>query len=196
MEYLNKSRIEAVFHLLGERLQSENLGPFRLVICGGASLISMSLISRATSDVDIVALMGEENKLISPDPLPHALVKNAEIVAEDLGLDEHWLNTGPKDLFQMGLPEGFLQRLTKREYGTNLTVYFAGRLDQIHFKVYAAADQGPGKHLTDLQSLNPTSIELEQAAKWAKTHDVSEAFHNTLRSMFIEMGHENVARRI
>lgn len=196
MQYLEKTQIDAVFRLLGERLQSDNLGPFRIVICGGASLISMSLVSRATSDVDVVALMSEENLLISPDPLPQDLEETAKIVADDMDLDEHWLNTGPKDIFQMGLPEGFLQRLIERKHGSHLSVYFASRLDQIHFKVYAAVDQGPGKHLTDLQSLDPTDIELEQAVKWVITHNTSEAFHSTLKTMLVQIGYEDVAGRI
>jgi hypothetical protein len=196
MKHLGEAQIEAAFKLLGERLHSESLGSFRLVICGGASLISMSLISRATRDVDVVALMTEENALVSPDPIPDDLARMARIVAEDLDLDENWLNTGPKDIFHMGLPEGFSQRLTRRDYGANLTVFFSGRLDQIHFKVYAAADQGAGKHLADLLSLNPTDLELEQAAKWTLTHDVSKDFHNTLKDMFMRIGRENVAERI
>jgi len=196
MKRLEKTQIEEALVLLGEHLRSGNLGPFRLVVCGGAGLIAMSLISRATRDVDIIALMSEENELISPEPIPQDLAQMARIVSEDLDLDEHWLNTGPKDIFQMGLPEGFVQRLTKRDYGTALTIYFSGRLDQIHFKVYAAADQGPGKHLADLLSLNPTDIELEQAAKWALTHDISEGFHMTLIEMFIKIGREDVAGRI
>lgn len=196
MNNLQRTQIETAFTLLGERLQSEKLGPFRLVVCGGASLIAMSLISRATRDVDIVALIDEKNNLISPEPIPPDLANMAKVVADDLDLDENWLNTGPKDIFKFGLPDGFLQRLTKKEYGTSLVVYFSGRLDQVYFKVYAAADQGPGKHLTDLLHLEPTDMELEEAANWAMTHDISETFRSTLRDMFIKIGHENAARRL
>jgi carotenoid cleavage dioxygenase-like enzyme len=55
---------------------------------------------------------------------------------------------------------------------------------------------GPGKHLADLLSLDPTDIELEQAAKWALTHDISEGFHTTLNEIFIKIGRDDVAGRI
>ena len=42
-----------------------------------------------------------------------------------------------------------------------LTIHFAGRLDQICFKLYAAVDQGPtSKHFADLNRLEPTHNEL------------------------------------
>jgi len=34
-------------------------------------------------------------------------------------------------------------------------------------------DQGAGKHFDDLIALKPTSDELENAARWTMTHDVS-----------------------
>ena len=70
-----------------------------------------------------------------------------------MGLVDNWLNNGPSrdegGLFQMGLPVGFAERLKERVYGLRLTVYFAGRLDQIHFRLYAATDRG-GVHIDDL----------------------------------------------
>jgi hypothetical protein len=83
-----------------------------------------------------------------------------------------WLNAGPASLLDLGLPEGFLQRAQRRSYGEALTVLFASRTDQIHFKLYAAVDQGAGWHFADLQALEPTEPEL-QAARWSRTHDPS-----------------------
>ena len=200
MEALDRTQIERALGLLGEHLQDENLGPFRLVVCGGASLISLSLVSRTTKDVDIIALLDERDQLVSPDPLPPALLRMAKIVAEDLDLDERWLNNEPSrsagGIFQMGLPDGLAGRLTARDYGRNLTVHFVSRLDQIYFKVYSAADRGAGRHLSDLLGLKPTEEELEQAARWSMTHDTSEEYRITLRSMFEQLGYDNVAKRI
>jgi len=42
---------------------------------------------------------------------------------------------GPSSLLDFGLPEGFVARLKTRAYGDALTVHFASRLDQIHFKL-------------------------------------------------------------
>ena len=60
------------------------------------------------------------------------------------------MNPGPTDLIRFGLPDGFRARLETRSYGA-LTVRFAGRLDQIHFKLFAMVDQGAGRHETDLR---------------------------------------------
>jgi hypothetical protein len=137
--------------------------------------------------------------LVDPEPLPAHLLEAAAQVARGLGLNENWLNNHPSEgeggLFQMGLPIGLADRLTERVYGPRLSVYFIGRLDQIHFKL-AAADQRDPVHLADLRALNPTDEELVMAARWAMTHDVSEPFREDLRSLLKELGHESAAKNI
>lgn len=187
--------------MLGERLTLEDAGPYGLVVCGGAALICCGLISRNTThDVDIVAMKGKESDFVSPDPLPDELLRMALQVAEDLDLPETWLNNGPSresgGLYQLGLPEGIGQRLTRREFGKHLTVYFVGRIDQIFFKVFAAVDSGPGRHVDDLMELNPLPDEMEKAALWAMTHDNSSGFREVLISMLCQMGFRDIAERI
>jgi hypothetical protein len=197
---INRDALNQALTLLAGRLDIARSEPVRLVVCGGSALIAMGLRQRTTRDVDVVAMMDASNKLVSPDPLPDFLLTAAEQVARDLGLFEGWLNNGPSrgegGLFQMGLPAGFVDRLTKKEYGSRLTVHFIGRLDQIHFKLYAAADQRDGTHLNDLKALNPSSAELEAAARWAITHDVSEGFKMILKELLTQLGHESVAKNI
>jgi hypothetical protein len=127
-------------------------------------------------------------------------VEAATQVGRDLGLGSNWLNNGPSSgeggLFQMGLPFGFASRLSRHHFGPRLTVYFIGRLDQIHFKLYAAADQRDPTHIEDLRALQPTDAELEAAARWAMTHDVSAGFREILQQLLKEMGHESVAHII
>lgn len=63
-------------------------------------------------------------------------------------------------MLDFGLPEGFEQRTTTRRFG-GLALHLAGRKDQIFFKLYANADQGPGsKHAVDLVKLKPSPLEL------------------------------------
>ena len=201
MNKLDSEKIEQALQLLGERLALANVGPYSLVVCGGAALISCGLISRMTThDVDIVAIMNVETELVSPDPLPDGLLRVASQVAEDLDLPETWLNNDPSrepgGLYQLGLPEGIEERLTQRNFGKHLTVYFVGRIDQIYFKVFAAVDSGPGRYVDDLFELNPSPNEIEKAALWAMTHDRSEEFRAVLVSMLRQMGFEDVAKRI
>ena len=63
-------------------------------------------------------------------------------------------------------------------YFDTLTIRLVSRLDQIHFKVYAAADVWPlkTKHFQDLIVLKPTNDELRQASRWCQTHDHSVGF--------------------
>jgi len=75
-----------------------------------------------------------------------------------------------------------------RTYGNHLTVHFASRFDQVHFKLYAAVDAGPGKHSQDLEALAPASEELLQAARWTRTHDPSPGFEDVLRRVLAHYG--------
>lgn len=197
---LKKESLEGAFKLLSGRLDLMQAETVRLVVCGGSALIATGLRQRTTHDVDVVALMNAAGELISPAPLPSFLLEAAAQVARDLGLDANWLNNGPSrddgGLFQMGLPAGFAGRLSERVFGPRLTVYFIGRLDQIHFKLYAAADQRDQTHMEDLRALKPTDAELEAAARWAMTHDVSESFRWVLQELLKEMGHESAAKNI
>jgi hypothetical protein len=197
---ISHDNVDQALSLLAGRLDLAQTDPVRLVICGGSALIAMSLRRRTTRDMDVVALLSAAQEPISPDPLPDFLLRAADQVARDLGLFEGWLNNGPSrgegGLFQMGLPEGFVGRLTEKKYGPRLAVYFIGRLDQIHFKLYAAVDQRDGTHLNDLKALHPTAAELEAAARWAMTHDVSEGFKMVLKELLTQLGHESVAERI
>jgi hypothetical protein len=68
----------------------------------------------------------------------------------------------------------------------------ASRFDQVHFKLYAAVDQGPdSKHADDLRRLRPTVEELEAAAAWCRQHDPSGAFAEQLAQASEYFGRED-----
>jgi hypothetical protein len=161
-----------------------------LVVIGGSALLALGLVDRTTRDVDVVAIR-RGSRLVRPDPLPEALLEAARRVALDFALPPDWLNTGPSSLLDFGLPLGFESRLARRDYGSFLTVWLASRLDQIHFKLYALADQGPGKHEQDLRALDPSRGELLAAARWAITHDPSPAFREELLGALAFLGLED-----
>ncbi len=96
----------------------------------------------------------------------------------------------------MGLPEGLIKRLTWKKFGDNLSVGFIDRIDQIHFKLYAAVDQRGSYHADDLQQLTPTDEELLQAARWTGGHDPSDGFMQNLAWFLKEFGHEHLIGRI
>ena len=186
--------LERALSLLESRIRILDNKPLDIVVCGGSALIATNLVSRTTRDVDILALKNDKG-LYDPDPLPAYLIEAAAVVAKTINLPEDWLNTGPADLFRMGLPEGFEKRLLRKSYGTHLSINFIGRIDQIHFKLYASVDRG-GYHIDDLLQLHPTEEELIKAAMWSQTHDVSEAYTMLLKELLTELGYGIAAERI
>lgn len=194
---MDSAMLDRALFLLDARLRKARAEPQQIVVCGGAALILAGMVPRTTSDVDIVALM-RTGKLVTPDPLPECLETAAKEVAAIVGSEPDWLNNlpgrGEGGLYQMGLPEGFADRLQQKDYGTHLKVWFINRFDQIHFKLYAAVDRG-GYHVEDLRALGPTADDLLAAARWCVTHDVSPEFRELLQSFLKEFGHGEVAER-
>ena len=118
MSNINKESLENIFRMLAARLESSQVCPQRLVVCGGAALIATGLLSRTTTDVDIVALVSEQGELVSPVPLPELLVIGAKEVAAIISLPQNWLNNGPSanegGLFQMDCRRGCKTGFTKK----------------------------------------------------------------------------------
>jgi hypothetical protein len=158
-----------------------------IVVIGGSALTALGLVRRATRDVDLVAI-AEGGQLLPASPLPAALREARDRVARDFDLDPNWLNAGPTDLLKWGLPEGFMNRVVTRRYGDALTVHFASRFDQIHFKLFAMVDQAGGRHETDLRALHPSKPELIAAARWSMTQDPSPGYRMVLREALNALG--------
>ena len=170
--------IDEALQALSETLRARGL-EYELVAVGGSSLVMLGLITRATRDLDIVALV-EDGRYVGAPQLPQPLLDAVRDVGEVLGIGPDWLNAGPAALLDFGLPEGFAERAEVRTLDS-LTLHLASRVDQIHLKLYAAVDQGPrSKHVDDLRALEPTPDELRGAAAWARTHDPSPAFGDEL----------------
>jgi hypothetical protein len=163
-----------------------------IVVIGGSALTALGLVKRVTKNVDLLAI-AKDGELRSAEPLPDTLRVARDRVARDYDLDHNWLNSGPADLLMWGLPDGFLTRIVTRHYGQALTVHFAGRLDQIHFKLYAMVDQAGGRHEADLRALHPSRQELIAAARWSMTHDPSPGHKMVLKEALSALGVEDVA---
>lgn len=196
----NKTEVEKILGALAEQLEAIGATSPELVVCGGSALNVLGLVSRTTKDVDVVAL-AEKNatgaiQLKKSAPLPVVLTDAAARVARDFDLPDDWLNPGPTSVVDFGLPEGLMDRVETRRFSPKLVVHFLSRSDQIHFKLYAAVDQGPGKHYHDLLALQPNAEKLEEAARWSMTHDVSEGYRHSLKGLISQMGFEDVAARL
>ena len=198
--FRDQKDVETILSALGEQLEEIASKPLELLVCGGSALNVLGLVQRATKDVDVLAYVNRntagEVSFISADPLNENLITASKKVARDFNLTENWLNAGPASATDLGLPNGILKRVKTIQYGQKLTIHFMGRYDQIHFKLYAAVDQGAGKHFDDLLALNPTPDELEQAARWSMTHDVSKGYRQVLKGLLNHMGYSDVAQRL
>ena len=76
-------------------------------------------------------------------------------------------------------------------------MYFISRLDQVHFKIFAAMDPKQGtRHLSDLMDLEPTEVEVKAAVSWLLGRPVSPQFKATLRQVLDRIGHERIAGKI
>ncbi|MBU4175674.1 MAG: hypothetical protein KKB90_10340 [Actinobacteria bacterium] len=190
--------IEKYLKALSDQLGLRSKNDVALVVCGGAALSVIGLSKRTTRDIDIIALIVD-----SPDS-GHHLTKAefddefksaAATVAGDFELPEDWINCGPAGQLEMGLPAGFQERLIPKSYGENLVVYYCSKLDLIHLKLFAAVDVR-GRHLEDLQKMKPNHSEMEQAARWCLTQDVSEPFRALLKAMLEELGYGYIGREL
>jgi len=181
MKSLDRPILETALQAVSASLAHAGAEAETVVICGGAALLSLGFISRRTKDVDVLAGVHPVDGLIDPRPFSPALEIAVEEVAKALGLPSNWFNAGPADQVMAGLPEGFLSRLKRRDYGSHLIVFLPDRYDLIHLKLFAGVDQGPGRHWSDLKALNPNSDELLAAARWVLGQDMGEVFPDVVR---------------
>jgi len=90
--------------LLGALLAVERVTA-RIVVVGGSAMLLDGLVDRATRDVDVVALV-EDDELVGVSEFSAGLDQCVSAVALELGLEPHWLNFGPTSLLDAGLRRG------------------------------------------------------------------------------------------
>lgn len=182
----NKTELLEALSALGELLAFRAIEA-DIAVIGGSALLLRDLSTRVTRDVDVVGLV-DGNDLVDAQMLSSDFLDAVRDVALDRGLEPDWINPGPTDLLTLGLPAGFLGRSETIQFG-GLTVRVADRFDQIHFKLYAAADHGPSsKHTKDLELLQPTTEELQAAEQWVHTHDPSPGFAASVQAVIGHLG--------
>ncbi len=129
---LGRARLQEALELAGSYLQDRGCA-FEVVAIGGSALLLLGAIERPTQDLDLIALVesGSYQKL---EKLPSVLRETRDAVAAHLDLAPDWINTGPSDVMDHGLPEGFAGRCIRQTYGA-LVLHVAGRFDQICFNL-------------------------------------------------------------
>ena len=202
MTFGNAEEIDGALQRLGKRLLYEHAKPISLVVCGGSALNVMKIAKRTTRDVDVVAMVEQTKmgiRLRYDRPLPKDFRGLVAVVGHDLGLPDDWLNMGPKDVLRVyGAPPGMTDRWERREYGPSLTVYFVSRLDQVHFKLLAAADpKAEPRHLEDLvQRIRPARKEVRLAVEWLLGRKTSAWFRGNVKRVVKALGYDDIDRDI
>jgi hypothetical protein len=180
MEELTTRSIEELLEAVGDHLALAGVS-VSVVAVGGASLIMLGWVERATRDVDIIALAEKHDqgyRLMPPDPFPPALAAAIARVARDFSLPADWMKAAIGAQWAYGLPAPIDTDIQWRRYKA-LEVGFAGRKTLIALKLFASVDQGPESvHVQDLIALRPADDELHEAARWVQGQDENPAFPN------------------
>lgn len=160
-----------------DRYLSQNALRFEAVIIGGAALIALKVINRATQDVDCL------------DPLVSDAVKKASIafteVYPELRLGQDWLNNGPMSLVN-DLPKGWKKRTVGLYSGRALVLKTLGRTDLLRTKLFAYCDRqedGP-----DCEALAPTAEELDTCLPWLIERDGNPYWPEHVKASLIVLG--------
>jgi hypothetical protein len=191
--------IEAALSHLGKRLLYADAPPASIVVCGGSALQMQGLSTRTTQDVDVCAVVA--HSAVTPvacgaTDLPEAFKEAVQATARELGLNPLWLNTAAAEVLAVyGPPPGMQERLLARDYGPNLRAFFLSRIDQIHFKILAAADpKAPERHFEDLSHrLRPTAVEAQMAVSWLLDRPTSSWVRANIRHVVEAIGYADIA---
>ncbi|OFZ82614.1 MAG: hypothetical protein A2583_07905 [Bdellovibrionales bacterium RIFOXYD1_FULL_53_11] len=136
---------------------------FVLYVCGGAALRLLGIISRDTSDIDVIA-----------DVLDPLVVEAKNKVAQKLRISEDWINNKVNPIAER-LPAHWMDHCVEVFKASNLTVYSLSRQDLISSKVHAAVDRH-SEDLNDLIDMKPTPEELATARAYTIEQGESETY--------------------
>jgi hypothetical protein len=187
MTSVGRTQLQIALRALGELLEARGLH-YQVVLIGGGNLILRGLVTRPTTkDLDLLGAWTADG-VVPMRPFPEPLRRAVVDVARTYGLADDWVNLGPDSLLDLGLPDGFVERLERHDYG-GLVAWLADRVDMICFKLYAAVDQGPrSRHPQDVLDLRPDRDELLAAARWTMTHDPSPGYRALLVDALHQLG--------
>lgn len=128
------------------------------VICGGASMILRGIQGRGTGDIDIIG------------PAIDQTLKDASLhVADELGLENEWLNDKPRRYYAKDLPGGWERRVFDVYVASHVTVQSVSDFDLAALKFLAECDRN--KDLQDIVDLNLSEEDVSRVVQHALTRD-------------------------
>jgi len=202
---LTPDNIRGLLSELNDALTLDEAEPVSWVVCGGTALALQGLGRRTTRDVDVLGswpASGIEVVAIVDfsDAVKRAIRRVAAAHPELQVAGPLWVNLGPRQIVEFGLPEGFANRLTAIRMGDKLTLHLLGRPDLIALKLFAAADDMGARqsiHFDDLRELGPTALEIESSIRWVeRMPDPQHRIRPSLKSIVEQLGHEDLAHYI
>jgi hypothetical protein len=194
---MNETDMATAFELLDDFLTAGKSAPVWLVVGGGSALLILRLGFRHTVDVDVMALREWEGNIVSAYPLPDAVKHAVGKVAEELRLDQNWLN-GAAALHGLdfsSLPPWFWQETETRGYGQSLKISFIGRKGLILLKLSAALDRDQRRDMEDLACLNASRDETEELLHWVLRNIHETSTHPKIPTLLQQLGHADLIPR-
>jgi len=159
-------------------LEERNLR-FEVTIIGGAALLAMGVIDRATQDVDC----------LDPD-IPREILDASVAFAQTYEgpgapLREDWLNNGPRDL-RGDLPHGWRDRIVTLLQAGSICIRTLGRFDLLKTKLFAYCDRQQDEQ--DCAALSPTATELHESLPWLVERDGNPLWPEHVRTSLQALG--------
>ncbi len=192
--HLTTQKLDEALHLLGAILTLWKGEAYQLVVCGGSALIAQKLAFRATHDVDVLALRNWDHEPCRAYPFPEPLAEAAKQVAQELRLEQNWLNSNTSLLFSdpAAFPVSFWSDLDTREYGGYLRISFVARSGLILLKLYAALNRADPRDFDDLRALAPKFNETKEGLHWLLATFPGVTHVDKLPSLLIHLGHDEL----
>lgn len=170
---IEPSELTPVLESLSQEMHLRNIKETHLIVIGGAAMNLGGYHLRATIDVDVLGVVKNPETTGKPElstKFSEGFEECIRRVADEYNLMENWLNLGPSSITGT-LPDGYLKRSERRDFGEKLSIHLVGRLDLIHLKLHAlinTAGSARGEvHREDLEQLDPDPDELKAAIRWS-----------------------------
>jgi len=147
---------------------------FETTVVGGAALVMMGVVNRATKDVDCLTPV-----------IPLQITNAIKEFAKNEKLEEDWFNSGPASLAK-DLPAGWQGRRVPLFRGKALVLITLGRLDLLRAKIFALLDRQ--QDLNDCLAMKPRPDELRTCYPWLRERDLNEMWPEHVRTTLLMLG--------
>lgn len=190
-----QSDFQNALELLSEILQDSGSQPHWLIVCGGAALQAHGIITRATRDLDVIALRQEFSGIESAFPLSSELRTAIAQVADFYNLPKNWLNASSAMILGSisELPPQLWSEPITEEFGSHLKISYLSTSGLTLLKVLAFLQRNVARDYEDLIAISPTERDIKMALDWYRTHhDTSPADKGRINKLLKNLNYEEL----